>query len=149
MKEEIKQIKNEILTQNKRSTSYVIFIIVEDKKIYGVESDWQDGRERKQNYDDPLCETCEAMAEGNGPDYPDECDECPDEAFINYRIEKDVPNLYAGFFFTAKAAEEHLQSNRHHYDSTAKTYGISAYHNYELKNVLKYLVGEENIEKLK
>lgn len=151
MKEEIEQIKNEILTQNNRSTSYVIFIIVEDKKIYGVCSDWQDGSERKDrdNIDhDWLCKNCQALEE-NDEELPDTCDDCDVECFVSYQIEKNVPNLYAGFFFTAKAAEEHLENNRHHYNPTAKTYGISAYHNDELKNVLKYLVGEENIEKLK
>lgn len=143
MKEEIEHIKKEMLTQDNRATSYPIFIIVEDKKVYGVESGFADGRERKEDYGDPLCDRCEFMADSNGPDYPDECDDCPEEAFINYRIEKDVPNLYAGFFFTAEAAQNHLEESRHHYNFTAKTYAISAYNNHELKTVMKYLCGKD------
>lgn len=143
MEEELARIKEQMLTQDNRATSYPIFIIVEDKKIYGVESGWADGRERKEDYDNPLCDRCEAMADSNGPDYPEECDDCPDDAFVNYRIEKDVPNLYAGFFFTAEAAQAHLDSNHHHYNSTAKVYATSAYNNYELRTVMQHLCGKD------
>lgn len=147
----IEEIKQEILTQDNRWTSWVIFIIVEDKKVYRVDSEFTDDRERKDSDtidpDHDLCESCQKLC--NEDEIPDECEnwEC-EGSFINFRIEKNVPNLYAGFFFTAKAAEEHLKNCKHHYNSTAKTYGISAYHNEELKTVLRHLVGEENAKKL-
>lgn len=135
----MQEIKNELLTQDNRWTSWPIYIVVEDKKIYGVDSGGSDGRERKEDYDDPLCESCEALAEGNGPDYPDECEDCPSDAFVYYRIEHDVPNLYGAFFLTAKACEEHLAANRHHYNSTAHSYAISACHNDELQKIIGHI----------
>ena len=135
----IPEIKHELLTQDNRSTSWPIFIIVEDRKIYGVGDGWEDGKERKDDYDhSDLCEECITKHEDGT--VPDECENwgCI-TSFVNYRVEKNVPNLYGGFFFTAKAAEEHLAANRHHYNSTAKTYGISATHNSELQTVINYL----------
>lgn len=135
----IEDIKHELLTQDNRSTSFPIFIVVEDKKVWGVDQGSYDGRERNEDYDEPLCDECEALVEGNGQDKPDDCDNCPSEAFHYYRIEKDVPNLYAGFFFTAKACEEHLKNCYYHYNSTAHSYAISATHNTELKIVIDHL----------
>lgn len=140
MKEAIEKIKHEMLTQDNRSTSDPIFIVVEDRKVYGVDIGTADGRERKEDYDNPLCEKCEAMADSNRPDYPDDCEDCPSDAFISYRVENDVPNLRAGFFFTAQACNEHIEANRHHYNKTAKSYAISAYHNEELKTVMKMII---------
>lgn len=143
----IKAIGDEMAIQDNRSTSYVMFVVVEDKKVYGVTND--DYRERKDTdmytYED-LCEDCNQSQETEGM-VPEECDnsDC-DESFINYRIEEDVPNLYAGVFFTAKACQAHLDSNRHHYNSTAKVYGISAYHNWEMREVMEFLCPNGNLK---
>lgn len=137
MEKEILKIKNELLTQNNRSTSFPIFIIVEDKKVYGIDPNFTDYRERIEDYDeDDLCENCCKLEPS---EMPDDCDDCMADCFISYRIDKNVPNLYGGFFFTAKACEEHLQLNRHHYNKSANSYAISATHNYELKTVMEYL----------
>lgn len=148
----MEDLKNEILTQNNRHTSYVIFIVVENKFVYGVSSDFSDGRERRDidqiDTANDLCESCTKSYEDTG-DFPEECEDCDDSSFHFFRIEKDVPNLYAGFFFTGKACDEHIAMNRHHYNSTVKSYGISAYHNPELKAVMAYIVGPENEGKLK
>ncbi len=76
---------------------------------------------------------------------PDDCDNCDNESFDYYRIQRDVPNLYAGFFFTAKACNEHLEANRHHYNSTAHSYAISATHNSELQTIIAFIKGEINV----
>lgn len=136
----IEHIALEMQTQNNRSTSYPIFVVVEDKKIYGVEND--ELRERKDTDQidavEDLCDRCLKLWEKS--ELPDDCDhhEC-DPSFINYRIEEDVPNLRAAFFFTAKACDEHIAANRHHYNRTAKSYAISAYHNRELQYVMEYI----------
>lgn len=129
-------------TQDYRCTSYPIYIIVEDKKVYGVESSWSEDKERKDwdNIDpeNELCNKCQKAAEDG--ELPDECDEWDcEESFINYRIEECVPNLYAGFFFTEEAALAHLANKGHHYNSTAVVYAISAVYNYELRSVMEYL----------
>lgn len=143
MPEEIAKIKELMLTQDNRATSYPIFIIVEDVRIYGVDGNFSmDGRERKEESDGQLCESCEKLGE-EGEDLPEDCEFCSDDCFITYRIEKDVPNLYAAFFFTAEAAQAHLDVNHHHYNSTAHTYAISAYNNYELRAVMQHLCGKD------
>ena len=144
MEKEIERIKDQMLTQDNRSTAYPIFIVVEKRKIYGVTYANSDGRERIEEdwYDGELCESCEAKLE-DGFTLDDDCNDCPDSAFRYYRTEEDVPNLRAGFFFTAEACDAHIQANRHHYDDTAKSYAISAYHNQELQAVMKYLCGKD------
>lgn len=149
---EIEAIKNGMLLQDKRSTSYPIFIVVEDRKIYGVDSDFSfDGRERKDDdYLDRscLCEECDELYEKD-KELPEDCEECDGDAFIYYRMERDTPNMRAAFFFTAQACNEHIERNRHHYNSTAHSYAISACYNYELQAVMVELIGEANVDKLR
>lgn len=143
-------LKDEMLTQNKRGTAYPIFIVVEDKKVYGFDSEYADDKERKEEYqdDEDMCENCREL-EQEGEDLPNDCDLCDSVCFVNFKIEKDVPILRAGFFFTAKACNDHIEANRHHYGKTARSYAISAYHNKELKAVMVELVGKENEQSLK
>lgn len=98
----MEELKQEMLTQNNRSTSDPIFIVVEKKKIYGVDSNFScDGRERQDtDLIDPkenLCTVCYKQYAETG-EIPEECDDgdC-EETFVNYRIEEDVPNLRAAF----------------------------------------------------
>lgn len=136
----MEELKKEMLTQDSRCTADPIFIVVEDKKVYGVENN--ELRERKNtdliDADKDLCIPCIEL--WNAGMLPSECDNFAcDSSFINYRIEEDVPNLRAAFFFTGKACDEHIAANRHHYNHTAHSYAISAYHNYQLKNVIEHL----------
>lgn len=139
----ILSIGREMFTQDKRSTSHVYFVVVENKKIYGVDSDWANGRERRDmdsiDTKTNLCEDCQKLYEDEG-ELPDECEnwEC-DDSFIHYAIEEHRPNLYAGIFFTAKACDEHIERCSHHYNGTARSYGMSAYHNEELKAVMDFI----------
>lgn len=140
--QELETLAEEMFTQDKRSTSYVYFVVVEDKKVYGIDSDYADGSERK-DYDSlersDLCEKCKKIWD-NGEELPDECDEygCED-SFVTYRIDRDVPNLYAGIFFTSKACDEHIKNKAHHYNGTARSYGMSAVYNYQLRAVMDHL----------
>lgn len=147
-KQKIKEIRNGMLLQDKRGTAYPIFIVVEDQKIYWV-SDGEEGRERygEEFNTEGACEECVKLYEAC-EDVPSDCEECDDALFVNYRTEKNVPNLRAGFFFTANACNEHIERNRHHYNSTAKSYAISGCHNEELKAVMVDLIGEVNQHKL-
>ena len=150
-KEEIARIKSQMLTQNKRGTSWVYFVVVEDVETYCNE-DVLEGWRRKDEFDrDFLCEHCKKMYEDND-ELPDECPaddwDCEHETCYPYRIEKDVPNLYGGIWFTAEACNAHIAANRHHYNKTAQSYGMSAYHSWEMKEVMKHLVGEENAKLL-
>ena len=142
-----------MMDQDKRSTAWPIFIVVEDKKVYGVDPNFRDcERERKDidniDEDKELCHTCRAAYDETGY-LPEECEDCSDDSFITYRIEKDVPNMRAGFFFTAKACDEHIAAQSHHYDDSAKSYAISAYCNEELKMVMTAIVGTVNVNKIR
>lgn len=142
----IKNLQHEMLTQSNRSTSYPIFIVVEEKKIYGVDENFSDGRDRKDSdaidYKNELCDECKKASEDG--ELPDDCDNwrCSD-SFMNYKIEEDVPNIRAGFFFSAKACDQHIENNRHHYNHTAHSYAISACYNHELQGVMEFI---KNIE---
>jgi hypothetical protein len=143
MTPEIEKISKLMETQDYRCTSYPLYIIVEDKKVWGVKSDYAHGKERK-DYDnlerDMLCDKCKEVWDTAEDELPEDCDEyeCED-SFDNYRLEQHVPNLYAGFFFTEEAAKTHLANKGHHYNSTAVVYAISAVYNYELRSVMEYL----------
>lgn len=144
MNKEIEHIKEQMLTQDNRATSFPIFVVVEDQKIYGVSPANADGYERKDSdfYDGELCEECATKQEA-GETLGETCADCPDEAFSWYRLEEHVPNMRAAFFFTAEACDAHIEANRHHYNETAKSYAISAYHNFELREVMQYIAGKE------
>lgn len=146
-------LQDQMLKQNKRGTAYPIFIVVRDEKVYGFGSDWRDGLERKDtdniDTDAELCDGCRTQYQETG-ELPDECDEYEcEESFVGYRIEKDVFQDRAAFFFTAEACDAHIEANRHHYGKDAHSYAISAYHNYELQQVMEHLVGKENADKLR
>lgn len=138
-KEELLEISKLMREQDNRSTQYPIFIVVEKKKIYGVDENWSNGRERKEDYDEPLCDRCEAIAEGNGPDIPDECDDCPSDAFVYYREEDHEPNLMAGFFLTEKACKNHIEYNDYHYTKPS-SYVVSAWRNPEMVAVMQSIL---------
>jgi len=145
------EIKQKMLTQDLRGTAFPIFIVVRDEKVYGIDSNYSEDSERQdRDFVDTswLCDSCREL-EYEDEEIPDECDDCDSECFVNYKIEKDVFQSRAGFFFTAEACNEHIENNRHHYGEGARSYAISAYHNSELKQVMEYLVGSENVEKLK
>lgn len=127
------------------ATRQRLYYIAEDVKIYHVQDDAQDGRERKDSdnidQDIDLCESCRELVEENGfEDLPNDCDEydCA-TSFVSYRIEKEKPNLRAGVFFTAKAAADHIAENKHHYNDTVKIIPLTPWRNQEMVDVITHL----------
>lgn len=120
MPSELEKIGKEMIRQNNRATQFPLFIIMEDVKVYGLDPDWQD------------CES-EENEEGD---------------LVYYRMEEQ-PNLSAGVFFTAKACEDHIRANHYHYNNP-RSYGISAWRNYEMQTVMLEIVarGLEKGEKI-
>ena len=147
VEQKVSEIGKEMLIQNKRATSWVYFVIVEDKKIYNV--DPTDGiRERKSadaidDVGDMFCESC-LKRDDNGDDLPDDCDDCDEECFGYYRIEQHVPNLEHGIFFTAKACEDYIKSFPYRLDKSAQSYGMSGHNSDELRYVMAHLVGAKS-----
>lgn len=122
--------------QNNRMTAHVLFMVEEDVEI-PVPSDWDyDGKSRSEYFDGELCESCTALAEEN-ENIPDDCEDCPDECFDFYRMERRTTDD-PGTFLTAEACDEHIRLNKHHY-TNPKSYGVSAWRNYEMQEVQKIL----------
>ena len=57
---------------------------------------------------------------------------------IYYVTEEDCISQFSGAFLTKRACQEHIDSNRHHYNEP-HTYANTAYRNYELERLLKVL----------
>lgn len=153
MIETIREIGAEMNSQDHRSTSHPLFVVVQDMKIYGVDTAYGGVHERQDpDYvdDDCYCESCAELLE-KGEDLPDDCDDCMEGAFVTYRIEKDVPQLHHGVFFTAKACDEYIARRRYEFNGSnvsgdPHSYAISAYWSEEMKLVQEHLskMGAEN-----
>jgi len=130
-------ISKEMQTQDNRATAYPLFVVMVDKKVYGCES-WCNEVERKEDFDsDYLCEKCAEKYENN-EDLDDYCEDCDQDCFVWFSWEKDF-DLKAGVFFTAKACDEHIRLNDYHY-SNPRSYAISAWRNYEMQEVINFLI---------
>lgn len=141
--EALKEIGREMNRQDNRGTSYPLFIVVREERIYGIESGWRDGVERKNtdgiDLKKEVCERCRKHYDEYN-ELPPDCEDFDcDDSFVGYRVEKDVPQLRAGFFLTAEACNAHIEANQHHYGRAAHSYAISAYNNHELQKVLRHL----------
>lgn len=145
---DMQTLAQEMANQDNRGTQYPIFIVVEDRKVYGMDRDYRDcGKERKEMdfiETEDLCDKCEKIyLETN--ELPEECENynCED-SFVYYVIEKDVPNMRAGFFFTAKACEDHIAANHYHYQEP-ESYCISAWRNPEMVMVMQSIFNQAGL----
>lgn len=132
--QELKAIGEEMQVQDNRHTENPLFVIQEDSRVYGVDD--AEFKERDNDYEGDLCEACDALCD-EGKSLEDDCEECPDEAFNWYKIEK-VFNLSPGVFFTAKACQEHIDSNEYHY-TNPRSFAVGTYRNPEMKAVINFL----------
>ena len=140
----IEEIGAEMSTQDNRATQYPMFIVVEDVDR-PVPSELSDGRHRVSEPDyGSLCENCIREMDEDGFLDNEDCDECADDCFWWYKREQE-PNLMAGVFFTAKACEDHIRANSYHYNNP-KSYGISAWRNPEMEEVMKHLISSAGKE---
>ncbi len=123
--------------QNNRSTANVLFMIEEEVKVPRHPNWGYEERERSEYYtNEDLCEACQKLAE-DGEEVPDQCDECSDDCFNHYNLERQTVDT-AGVFFTAEACDEHIRLNGHHY-TKPKSYGVSAWRNPEMQGVQEIL----------
>lgn len=134
--------------QNNRSTQYPMFVIMTDKKIYMPHSyAWDyDGKERLDDeYQEiDVKDLCKKCAELYNEDFdysvlPDDCEDCDPEAFKWYKKEEQIEQL-PGVFFTAEAAQRHIDENHYHYNNP-RVYGIGAWRNEEMQTVQRLLIG--------
>jgi len=135
----LKSIGAKMLKQNNRATQYPIFVVVQDERRYvGYDGNWTHTERREDNDEEDICEECLEKYHNN-EELPEECDNCSTQCFAYYYIEKQVPMLEPGCFFTAEACEEHIRLNSYHYNNP-KSYAISAWRNPEMQTVMKNLI---------
>ena len=126
------KLSKEINSQDKRGTSHVFFMVSDLVRIYG-DSSWCEEKERvEEPHDNDLCESC-LKKYNKGDELPDKCDDCYNEAFDWYNLERQIMNDH-GVFFTAKACEDYIES-RHYQFHKPKSYGLSAYWSEEFKQI--------------
>lgn len=123
--------------QSPRSTQFPMFVVKQKVKVYG-DKDWCAERERREDYDSAVCETCETnYADGAGEDYPDDCSECDEECFVHFNWEDEIVEV-CGSFFTAEEAQKHIDLNSYHYRKPF-VFGIPSWRNPEMQRVLNIL----------
>ena len=136
----LKGIGKEMNKQDNRATHFPLFVIQVDRWHWVSPDMDYDEIERKEEQDGSgLCKKCEKLFD-NEKELPMECDDChwqDRDNFEHYKVEQEF-DLNAGVFLTAKACDEHIRANSYHYKNP-KSYGISAWRNYEMQAVMRYL----------
>lgn len=105
----LKEIGVEMNSQDNRATQCPLFVVQNKVKR------WVDSHD---SYDD-----IEEIDSG-------------DTVYFKWEWEFD---LRAGAFLTAKACEQHIKENAHHYHEKARSYAVSAWRNEEMKSVMQSL----------
>ena len=132
----IEQIGEEMNRQDNRGTQFPLYVVQETKAVPTSNDDSEysiiisgDGDEMDES---DLCEDCEYLEARKKA--------CVGCGFLHRVDVKEIKvfELNAGVFFTAKACEEHIEANKHHY-SKPKSYAISAWRNWEMQEVMKHL----------
>jgi len=125
--------------QDKRGTSYPLFVVYDKVKHYVHLGGWDDpdGKERKedQNYVD-LCEGCKRLYDEDEV-LPDECDDCDDECFLHFKYNDEILEDH-GIYFTAEACNEYIKRRRYEFNEPY-SYAISAYWSNEMRRVMEII----------
>jgi hypothetical protein len=135
----IKNLVREIETQDNRSTRLPIFYVIkETTREYGIEDDYSnDGFEWEKDGEsytwkqvvDFVCEELELL--------PDEIGET-DAEYCGFKkvFYRNIERYSDNFFFTEKAAKEHLRINGHNL-TKPQDYVIHAFRNDEIESVIE------------
>lgn len=129
------ELSKKINKQDKRSTSYVYFMVRDREKEYGEEDYGFDEKERKDsdclNTVD-LCSECEKLWEED-KELPDDCDECHPEAYHWFKWVNRI-QIEDGVFLTAEACDEYIQRRIYNFNKP-HSYGLSNYRSDEMRRV--------------
>ena len=134
----IKEIGQEMVKQDNRMTQYVMFVVWDRKERIVPDGFGETRRKNNEDSGSGLCRSCLEKYK-NEEELEDWCDDCDQDCFYEATNEFE-PDLTAGVFFTAKACQEHIDENRHHYGPDVTTYGISCWRNPEMQAVQKHLI---------
>lgn len=123
MNNKLREIGQEINTQNNRAMSDPIFMVQQKRRIWGMHEDWSDSwrwvDEDAQEVDDQYREDYQDIVEFTRLYYQD----------IWGAVQP---------FFTEKAAQMYIDSNKHNLNNP-KIYVFSAYRNQEWQDIRNYL----------
>lgn len=130
----LEELSKKMVEQNKRSTSYPLFVVYDREKIVGEGSE----TERKEDQpEDLLCSECKKVEEEGG-ELPDWCINCDTECFWFFEWQDKIQENH-GIFFTAEACDAYIRSRRYEFDKPY-SYAISAYWSEEMKRVMDIIV---------
>jgi len=132
------ELSEKINKQDNRATQYPLFQVRTKKRIYG-EQGWRDECERKEDDSiefDMMCKKCQELYKKD-EELPNWCEECDSVCFAWYSLEY-TPVEDCGLFFTAKAAQRHIDENSYHYTDPI-VYGIGAWRNPEMQKVMQII----------
>lgn len=137
--EELVKISEKMNSQDKRCTSYPLFVVYDREKEWNEDGDQ---RERKEDFDiDYLCDECkEELARGGTLE--DWCTECDSDCFWSFNWVDRIQENH-GIFFTAEACDEYIQRRRYEFNKPY-SYAISAYWSEEMKLVMNVISGLTN-----
>ena len=121
--------------QDNRSTQYPLFQVRTKEKIYGEEGNCNEV-ERIDGTEGYMCDKCRKLYE-NDKELPGYCEDCDSDCFDWYDL-KYTPVDDCGLFFTAEAAQKHIDENSYHYTKPI-VYGVSAWRNPEIQRVFSII----------
>jgi hypothetical protein len=123
----IKSMGLEMETQDRRMTADPYFYqIFEKVRFYGLDPAYADQYVwvHKQDFENSV----------EPDDLPEDFNE--DDYEKAYYVEREV---FKNCFFTEKSIKEHINKNRHHYESNVNNYIDHAFRNPEMENVIKLI----------
>jgi hypothetical protein len=137
MTEKLKEIQQELKTQDNRFTCDPIFLVEEQQRVYGMDSAYVD------NYVWYDAENhCEADEEESQKlEKQDEEGVETDYAWEKYYYFDQWKTVQ--FFFTEKAAQEYIDGQSHRHSGKLRIYVDSLYRNHEMKMIRDYILNLE------
>lgn len=150
MYDQLMALSTEINQQDNRATAMPYFFqIHQEEKIFGVDGDYDNdgyiwyhpGSESKisPNRDEMMEWLSSYQDISVDPDITDEDLEKELEEYGCHKGYYRDQEVLHNAFFTSKACKEHIQANKHHYQTDAVDYLNHAFRNPELELVLKFL----------
>ena len=122
--------------QDKRGTSYPLFVVFDRVRNYKIDGQECEGREDVD--DEWLCSGCLKQQEEENT-LPNYCDECDSNCFVQFDWENEILQDH-GIFFTAEACDEYIARRRYEFNKPF-SYAISAYWSNEMRRVMEIICG--------
>jgi hypothetical protein len=140
--EKLKEIGQEMNSQDHRSTHMPLFVIEYEDKVICPSGFGDDcmlvGEEGEISQDDLCEECCATLAEYGQMEHTIECEECGETNVYHCRYE-DKFDLQHGVFLTEKACDEYIRCRSYEMKRNAHSYAISAHWSKEMQYVLEHL----------